>query len=79
MDSMWEVDEAEKFIKEYCRDDYSEAALFHHLAYTAILSYYWYVWALYRESCGAVMGESLYNWQMMARRYSNFLVNKYDL
>ena len=44
-----------------------------------ILSYYWYVWALYREACGAIMGESLYNWHVMAKRYSRYLVEKYGL
>ena len=73
MDSMWEIPEAEWFIQEYCGSAYNEALRFHYLAYTAILSWYWYVWALYRESCGAVMGESLYNWHVMAKRYSRYL------
>lgn len=79
MDSMWEVPEAERFIAEYCGKEMTEQQLFHYLAYTAILSYYWYVWALYREACGAVMGESLYNWHVMAKRYSKYLVDKYCL
>ena len=73
MDSMWEIPEAEWFIQEYCGSAYNETLRFHYLAYTAILSWYWYVWALYRESCGAVMGESLYNWHVMAKRYSRYL------
>ncbi len=79
MDSMWDIDKAEEFIKEYCGEDITESQMFHYLAYTAILSYYWYVWALYREACGAIMGESLYNWHVMAKRYSKYLVNKYNL
>lgn len=79
MDSMWEVPDAEKFIAEYCGANMTEQQLFHYLSYTAILSYYWYVWALYREACGAVMGESLYNWHVMAKRYSKYLVEKYGL
>ena len=79
MDAMWEVPETEKFIKEYCQDEYNDTLNFHYLAYTAIISYYWYVWALYREACGAVMGESLYNWHVMAKRYSNYLVEKFNL
>lgn len=79
MDSMWEVPEAEKFIAEYCGEGMTDAQLFHYLAYTAILSYYWYVWALYREACGAVMGENLYNWHVMAKRYSKYLVEKFGL
>lgn len=79
MDSMWEVPEAEKFIAEYCGEGMTDVQMFHYLAYTAILSYYWYVWALYREACGAVMGESLYNWHLMAKRYSKYLVDKFNL
>ena len=79
MDAMWEVPEAEKFIAEYCGDAYNETLNFHYLAYTAIISYYWYVWALYREACGAVMGESLYNWHVMAKKYSRYLVEKFQL
>lgn len=79
MDSMWEVPEAERFIRQYCGEDMTDVQLFHYLAYTAILSYYWYVWALYREACGAVMGESLYNWHVMAKRYSDYLTEKFGL
>lgn len=79
MDSMWEIEEAERFIKEYCEERYTENLGFHYLAYTAVQSYYWYVWALYREACGSLMGESLYNWHVMAKRYSEYLVDKFKL
>ncbi len=79
MDAMWDVPETEKFIAEYCGDEYNDTLNFHYLAYTAIISYYWYVWALYREVCGAVMGESLYNWHVMAKKYSKYLVEKFNL
>ena len=78
-DSMWEIEEAKAFIQEYFCGTASNEMLFHYLAYTAVLSFYWYVWALYRESCGAVMGESLYNWRVMAKRYSDYLVENFDL
>ena len=70
MDAGWEIPEGEAFIRRYCGEDCGETERIHYLAYTAIISYYWYVWALYREACGAVMGESLYNWRVMAKRYS---------
>ena len=79
MDAMWDVPETEKYIAEYCGDEYNDTLNFHYLAYTAIISYYWYVWALYREACGAVMGESLYNWHVMAKKYSKYLVEKFNL
>lgn len=79
MDSNWDVNEAERFIRQYCGDEYNDTLRFHYLAYTAIVSYYWYIWALYRESCGAVMGESLYNWRVMAKRYSKYCIEAFNL
>ena len=74
MDAMYSVDESKKFIKEYLGNDDSDALEFHYLAYVALVSFYWFVWALYREACGAVMGESLHNWYVMARDYSAVLL-----
>lgn len=79
MDAMWDIPKATEFIRSYCGEDAPDSQIFHYLAYTAIVSYYWYVWALYREACGAVMGESLYNWNKMAWRYSEYLVERYHL
>lgn len=70
VDAMYDIDTARAFIKEYLQDGWTPMLEFHYLAYTAIIAYYWFVWALYRESCGANMGESLGNWQRMAVRYS---------
>lgn len=77
MDAKWDVETAEKVVREYCGDSYSDKMLLHFLAYVAIVSYYWFVWALYRESCGGVMGESLYNCYIMAKRYSKYLCEKF--
>ncbi|MDD6808028.1 MAG: NTP transferase domain-containing protein [Oscillospiraceae bacterium] len=74
VDAMYDFDDAEKFIKMYLKDDCSEGKFFHFMAYVAIIAYYWFVWALYRESCGAVMGESLENWKHMAEKYSSYLL-----
>lgn len=79
MDSMWDIPQADAFIKEYCKEEMNEKLRFHFLAYVAIVSFYWYVWALYREACGAIMGESLYNWRHMAQKYSQYLTDAYDL
>ena len=67
VDAMYDFDEAERFIKEYLQDSYTEKRYYHFWAYTAIIAYYWYVWALYRESCGAVMGDALINWRDMQK------------
>lgn len=78
MDAMYPVEESQKFIQEYLQESYSPELEFHYLAYVAIVSFYWFVWAIYREVCGAVMGESLHNWYVMARDYSHFLVGACD-
>ena len=74
VDAMYEFDEAERFIKEYLQENYNETTKFHFMAYTAIIAYYWFVWAMYRESCGAVMGEALENWRIMAEKYVDYLL-----
>lgn len=75
VDAMYDFDEAERFIKEYLQDSYTEKRYYHFWAYTAIIAYYWYVWALYRESCGAVMGDALINWQDMAEKYADHILD----
>ena len=74
VDAMYDFDQAENFIREYLQDNYNETTRFHFMAYTAIIAYYWFVWALYRESCGAVMGEALTNWRDMAVKYVDYLL-----
>ncbi len=76
VDAMYDFDEAERFIKEYLQDTYTEKRYFHFMAYVAIIAYYWFVWALYRESCGAVMGEALINWKNMAEKYVDYLLSQ---
>lgn len=73
VDAMYGTDQAKEFVGEYLQDDKTDAREFHFMAYTAIIAYYWYIWALYRESCGAVIGESLDNWKLMAERFVGYL------
>lgn len=74
VDAMYDFDEARRFIREYLEDSWTKEREFHYMAYTAIIAYYWFVWAMYRESCGANMGDALPNWHDMAERYANYLV-----
>lgn len=74
VDAMYEIEEGKAFIREYLGEEFDEKKEFHFLAYTAIIAYYWFVWAMYRESCGAVMGEALYNWYQMAGKYADELL-----
>lgn len=78
VDAMYDFETAEQFIKTYLADNYNEVTDFHFTAYVAIIAYYWFVWALYREACGADMGESLDNWRKMAECYADYLLKKED-
>lgn len=75
VDAMYDFDKAEEFIREYLQNDATPAHIFHFMAYTAIIAYYWFVWAMYRESCGTPMGEALDKWRTMAEKYSDYLTN----
>ena len=73
VDAMYGKEEARKFIQEYLGEDWSVEKEFHYMAYVAIIAYYWFVWALYRESCGANLGNALENWRIMAEKYVEYL------
>jgi len=74
VDAMYDFDDAERLIREYLQDGFNETTRYHFLAYTALIAYYWFVWALYRESCGAVMGQAMENWRAMAEKYAQYLL-----
>ncbi|PAB54118.1 hypothetical protein A3Q05_08170 [Lactobacillus johnsonii] len=79
VDAMYDFKDARKFIKEYLGKDDSQKGEFHYLAYTAIIAYYWFIWAIYRETCGANMGQELSNWKKMAKKYSDYVIDEYNL
>lgn len=41
----------------------------HFIAYAAILSYYWFIWALYQDSVGKTVGEWTYLWYQHTKMY----------
>jgi len=78
VDAMYDFPQAEAFIREYLQQDFNAVTRFHFLAYTAIIAYYWFVWAMYRRSCGAVMGQAMENWRAMAEKYAAYLLTPQD-
>lgn len=42
----------------------------HCLAAIAVVGYYWYVWAMYKEAMGNPVGEWIYVWYKAAKRFS---------
>lgn len=63
-------DEALHAIRTYLGHEPSEEELRHFLAYTAIASYCWYLWAIYQESNGVDTGEYLDLWYRYSYLYS---------
>ncbi|MBR0040053.1 MAG: NTP transferase domain-containing protein [Oscillospiraceae bacterium] len=74
VDAAYDFADAERFIREYLGDAWTERKEFHFMAYTALIAYYWFVWAMYRESCGANMGQALEDWRAMAEKYADHLI-----
>ena len=64
-------DEALKTIDLYLGHDATPEELRHYLAYTAIASYCWYLWAIYQEANGVDTGEYLQQWYEYAYSYSD--------
>lgn len=50
----------------------------HNLAYVAIASYYWYVWAIYQESIGNTIGQYLFLWYRNAKEYRKCAIEMYE-
>ena len=73
VDAMYELEEGRRFIRAYLGDTLTEAREFHFLSYTALIAYYWFVWAIYRESCGANIGDVREKWRFMAEKYADAL------
>ncbi|HAM15868.1 MAG TPA: MarR family transcriptional regulator [Eggerthellaceae bacterium] len=67
--SDYTYDEACAVLAEYFQRDPTPAELAHCMSYIAISSYYWFVWALYKDACGAPVGEWLYLWYKNAKLF----------
>ena len=78
VDGQYDFQQAEQFIKEYLQQDYNSTTRLHYLCYISIIAYYWFVWALYRESCGASMPDALQCWLNEAIIYSDYVLDNLD-
>lgn len=70
-------DEALRAIEIYLGHAPAKEELRHYLAYTAIASYCWYLWAIYQEAHGIDTGEFLKMWHSYAYMYSDAAMNLY--
>lgn len=67
--SDYTYDEAVHVLHEYFQREPTKDELFHCVAYIAICSYYWFIWALCKDACGAPVGEWLYLWYKNAKAF----------
>ncbi len=67
--SDYTLDDANKIIDLYYEGNASDTDRFHCIAYTALSSFYWFVWALYKDACGDPVGEYLYLWYKYTKLY----------
>ena len=67
--SDYDMDESTRVVELYFGRTPSPEELRHCFAYVSISAYYWFVWALYKESEGDPVGEWLYLWYRYAKTY----------
>lgn len=77
-ESGYTVDEASRAVDAYFGRAASDAELLHCLGCAAIVGYYWYVWAMYKESRGNAMGEWAYRWYRAAKTFSAWSLKRYE-
>lgn len=67
--SDYTLEEALDVLAVYFQREPTPAERVHCLSYIALSSYYWFVWALYKDACGAPVGEWLYLWYKNAKLF----------
>lgn len=75
--SDYDQEEADRALVAYFGRDLSEEEHRHCIAYVALAAYYWFVWALYKESKGDPVGEWLYLWYRYVKTYSDDALKMY--
>lgn len=75
--SEYTVDEAIEILKIYFGRDLTPIEERHYIAYIAICSYYWFVWALYKESLGDNLEYYIKLWYKYSNIYSDISLDLY--
>ena len=75
IDGEMEREAAERFIREYLGERFTEPLLRHYLNMAAVTGYYWCLWALLREVRGIDNGDALLRWERMTRTYADLLTS----
>ncbi len=76
--SDYTYEESLQIIRMYLEHEPDKHELAHYVAYVAIASYYWYLWALYQESMGKSVGKFLYIWYKNTKRFAKEALILYE-
>ena len=75
--SEYTVEEAMEVLKTYFGRNLKDFEKCHYVAYIAICSYYWFVWALYKKSIGDDLEYYLNLWYRYSNTYSDIALELY--
>ena len=70
--------EALEVIEVYLERKPTPEELRHFIAYIAVASYYWYLWALYQEANNNHVGDYLYIWYKYSWEYGKRAMEMYE-
>ena len=74
----YSLDEAKGFINKYFEKNPGVGSLQHFLGMVGLVSYYWFLWALFQESNGKRVGEYLYKWYRHTKMYCTEAIKMYQ-
>lgn len=76
--SKYSFDESIEIIKEYFDGNPTDEELRHYVAYVAVSSFYWFLWAINQEIQGKSIGEYLYIWYNHTKEYADYAFKLYE-
>mgnify|MGYP003217940120 CR=1 FL=1 len=76
--SGYSVQEALSALPLYFGREATDSEAFHCIACVAVVGWYWYVWAMYKECKGSPVGEWLSIWYKAAKSFSTYALSLLD-
>ena len=76
--SDYTLEHAKEFIRIYLEHNPGVASERHFLGIIGLVSYYWFLWALFQESNGKPVGEFLYKWYRYTKQYCTEALRLYE-
>lgn len=69
--SDYTYEEAMEALEAYFERPLTQEELFHNVAYLSVVSFHWFIWALYKDMCGDPVSEFLYLWYKYTKMYGS--------